>query len=225
MVLPEEDADALVRRFVAGHPDAISQIMCRYYEKMTVMANRLIHNYLIDEALLDRDDAVNLTLFKLWRAAREGQIGSIVSRDDFWKLFSSSLQRNILHARDHGARLKRGGRGTSLAGWDSPQVAAAVSSAASRSGFHRREAIPDDLRSDLLPPDVLTLANEEVERLLGLLHDPLLKSVATMRAQGYTTEEIAHHLGLTTRSIRRKLAEIRRIWAQGRIGAQFSLSR
>lgn len=215
MGLSEVDANALVRCFVAGDPDAVNQIMCRYYAAMAVMAYRLIHNYRVDETLLDGDDAVNVTVFKLWRAAKEGRISSIVSHEDFWKLFSSSLQRNILHARDHGVRLKRGGPGACPAGWDSPEVGAAVRSGASRPGFHRRASIPDDLRSNLLPPDVVTLANEEVERLLGLLRDPLLRSVATMRAEEYTTEEIAHHLGLTTRSIRRKLAEIRRIWADG----------
>lgn len=109
MVLPEEDANSLVRRFVAGHPDAIDQFMRRYYGAMATKAARLIHDYHIDKALLDRDDAVNVTLFKLWRAAREGKLASIVSGDDFWKLFCSNLRRNILHARDHCARLKRGG--------------------------------------------------------------------------------------------------------------------
>ncbi len=86
MLLPKEDANSLVRRFVAGHPDAIDQIARRYYRAMAMRAGCLIHHYHIDEALLDRDDAVNVTLFKLWRAAREGKIPSVGSGADLWKL-------------------------------------------------------------------------------------------------------------------------------------------
>jgi DNA-directed RNA polymerase specialized sigma24 family protein len=215
MVLPQEDANSLVRRFVAGHPDAVDQIMRHYYGAMAMRAARLIHDYHIDEALFDRDDAVNVTLFKLWRAARDGKIPSIISGDDFWKLVCSSLHRNIRNARDYGERRKRGGLGASPLRWDSQQAATGADDAGARHAYHRRDANPNDLCSDSLPPDALTLANEEVERLLSLLHDPVLKSVASLRAEDYTIDEIAHRLGLTSRSIRRKLVEIRRIWSVG----------
>ena len=57
-------------------------------------------------------------------------------------------------------------------------------------------------------------AAEECRHLLGLLGDPELESVALLRMEGYTVEEIAERLGYVPRTIKRKLRLIRGVWEQ-----------
>jgi DNA-directed RNA polymerase specialized sigma24 family protein len=69
--------------------------------------------------------------------------------------------------------------------------------------------------SDHLPtPLMLTVIEEEGQRLLAALTDPRLRQIALWRLEGYTNDEIAVKLELTTRSVERKLQRIRDIWSQ-----------
>lgn len=48
---------------------------------------------------------------------------------------------------------------------------------------------------------------------MAQLEDTTLRSVATWKLEGYTDAEIAARLGCVTRTVERKLARIRSIWA------------
>jgi DNA-directed RNA polymerase specialized sigma24 family protein len=61
-------------------------------------------------------------------------------------------------------------------------------------------------------PEFAAQMREECERLLRGLGDEELKSVALMRMEGYSVEEIAVRLGCVARSVKRKLQLIRSIW-------------
>ncbi len=54
----------------------------------------------------------------------------------------------------------------------------------------------------------------ERERLLGLLGDSRLRSIAVWKWEDYTNEEIAAMLGCTTRTIERKVKVIQAFWAE-----------
>ena len=69
--------------------------------------------------------------------------------------------------------------------------------------------------SDLSPsPQLLVMLEEEGKRLLEQLEDETLRQVAVWRLEGFTNDEIAGKLGLTTRSVERKLHRIREKWSQ-----------
>jgi DNA-directed RNA polymerase specialized sigma24 family protein len=53
---------------------------------------------------------------------------------------------------------------------------------------------------------------EEHHRLLAKLPDDSLRFVAGQKLEGVTNDELATTLGLTTRSIERKLVRIRECW-------------
>ena len=61
-------------------------------------------------------------------------------------------------------------------------------------------------------PEVVAVMVEECERLLGLLTDPVLNTIALRKMEGFTNVEIAAELGVVCRSVERKLNLIRRMW-------------
>jgi DNA-directed RNA polymerase specialized sigma24 family protein len=71
----------------------------------------------------------------------------------------------------------------------------------------------DELIGDAPTPEFLTSMNEEQHRLLSLLRNDQLRRVAVMKIQGYTHEEIAAALGISRRSVIRKVNLIRERWA------------
>jgi DNA-binding CsgD family transcriptional regulator len=52
---------------------------------------------------------------------------------------------------------------------------------------------------------------EEYRRLLERLDDDVLRKVAVLRMEGYTSDEIGSQLGCARRTVARQLALIRRI--------------
>jgi DNA-directed RNA polymerase specialized sigma24 family protein len=61
-------------------------------------------------------------------------------------------------------------------------------------------------------PAFAALVAEEYERLLQILDDDTLRSVAVCKMEGYGNEEIAGKLNMALRTVERKLGLIRRIW-------------
>ena len=55
---------------------------------------------------------------------------------------------------------------------------------------------------------------EECRRLLERLDSPELRSVALLKVEGYSNEEIAAQLGCGLRTVERRLRLIRSIWEQ-----------
>ena len=54
---------------------------------------------------------------------------------------------------------------------------------------------------------------EEYEQLLGRLTQPVLRTIAQLKLEGYANEEIGRRLGCSVRTIERKLWLIRAIWS------------
>ena len=65
-------------------------------------------------------------------------------------------------------------------------------------------------------PELAAQIADECRRLLGLLRDESLRSVALWKMEGYTHEEIAARLGCVRFTVDRKLRAIRQIWDEER---------
>jgi DNA-directed RNA polymerase specialized sigma24 family protein len=63
-------------------------------------------------------------------------------------------------------------------------------------------------------PELLVMLAEEHQRLLECLANDTLRRTAQWRMEGFTNEEIAQKLGVTPRSVERKLKRIRDIWTR-----------
>jgi DNA-directed RNA polymerase specialized sigma24 family protein len=60
--------------------------------------------------------------------------------------------------------------------------------------------------------EVLAIAAEEYQRLMRVLDDDRLRTIARCKLEGHRNEEIADRLGLACRSTERKLQRIRQVW-------------
>jgi DNA-directed RNA polymerase specialized sigma24 family protein len=61
-------------------------------------------------------------------------------------------------------------------------------------------------------PAFAALVADEVRRRLAALRDESLRRVALLRLEGYTNEEIAERQRCSLRTVKRRLALIRRTW-------------
>ena len=93
-----------------------------------------------------------------------------------------------------------------------PQTGAIVPSVAASNTFARNQdyELPAGLRYSRYGNPTVILG----ERLLAKLDDASLKTVALRRLEGHSSEEIAAQLGVSKRTVDRKLHLIRMIWTE-----------
>ena len=92
--------------------------------------------------------------------------------------------------------------------------------AASRGCFRRSEVILDQLPSETPSPEDSIIAEHDVQSFLESLKETVLRGILVKRLEGYTNDEIANNMGMTTRTVERRLATIRRIYSDSMGGAQ-----
>jgi RNA polymerase sigma factor (sigma-70 family) len=76
------------------------------------------------------------------------------------------------------------------------------------------EAHLEELLSAEPSPALAAEMAEECQRLFDLLDSPELRSIAHLKVEGYTNDEIAEKLGCVPRTVERKLQRIRTLWDQ-----------
>ena len=129
------------------------------------------------------------------RRAQRDEFPQLDDRDDLWQvLFVITVRKAIDQARREGRKVRGSGRVRSLAdlaGFDAEQI--------------------EDLEAT---PAFAAQMTEECRRLLDLLDDETLRSVALWKMEGYTNAEIARKLGCVEQTVERKLQRIRRRWGR-----------
>jgi len=150
----------------------------------------------------DEED-VALSVFRcLCNGAQHGRLAEMTDRGDLWRVLVTMTTRKAI---DQQRRLSGKKRGAGRVRGES--VFARPSGEEGTPGIQQF--------GDGLPtPAMLTMIEEEGQRLLAALEDPQLRQVALWKFESYTNNEIAAKLQLTTRSVERKLQRIREIWSQ-----------
>jgi len=143
----------------------------------------------------DEED-VALSAFKsFFRGVEAGRYPQLTDRDDLWRLLVTITAHKAIHVARHVQRQKRGGKASDSGCNDDGNV------------FDLNEVIGQEPS-----PEFSIQVAEELDRLLALLEDPTLQSVAVWKMEGYTSAEIAPRLDCTVRTVERKLRLIRQIW-------------
>ncbi|MCI0682205.1 MAG: ECF-type sigma factor [Gemmataceae bacterium] len=195
-----------VTRWIAalkqGDDRAAAALWQRYFDRLVAMARKKLGA--TPRRAADEED-VALSVFRcLCDGAAHGRFPVLTDRDDLWRLLTTLTLHKAIDQKRRAGGQKRGGgrvRGESVF----------AAGAAGAAGGDDAAGL-DNVLADEPTPEVLATLAEEHARLLGLLDDDTLRQVALGKMEGYTNEELAAKLGLTCRSIERKLNRIRTLW-------------
>lgn len=178
---------------------AAEQLWNRYSSRLVDLAKHKLGK--APKTVADEDDIAQSVFRSLCRGAAAGRFADIRNRDDlWWLLLAITKQKVVDHVRRESAQKR--GAGLTYAETAMPQS-------------DKGDAFNLDwLAGDDPTPDLLVMLEEQSNRLLKLLRDDNLRSVAISRIEGYTVNEIATILAISTRSVERKLQLIRKAWSR-----------
>jgi DNA-directed RNA polymerase specialized sigma24 family protein len=137
----------------------------------------------------DEEDVALSVLDSFFRGAQQGRFPNLKDRTGLWPLLVKMTARKAINQINRQQAKKR----TNKAEQYLPNLA--------------------ELTGSEPTPQFAVEVAEQVQRLLARLSDDQLRTVATMKLEGYTNAEIASHLEIVERSVARKLVRIRTEWA------------
>ncbi len=185
-------------------PEAAARLWDRYAQRLLELAKQRLRA--MPRRAIDEEDVVASVFESLCFGAGEGRFPDLNNRDELWRLLATITHEKAVDQIRHNRAQKRGGgtvRGESVfstgtgAGQSSPPEAGLA------------QAIAEELT-----PDLIVAMQDQLQYLLSLLRDETLRQVAVWRLEGFTNEEIAEKLGVTGRTVERKLNLIREEWRQ-----------
>ena len=184
--------DGSVTRWIAGvrggDPAAVERLWERFFPRLVGLARARLRG--TARLAADEEDVALSALDSFCRRAGEGRYPHLADRDDLWRLLVVITARKAGHLVRDQSRQKRGGAAR-------PDAS---------------ELTPEGVLGRDPTPEFAAQVAEEYQRLMAALGDPEVQTVARMRMEGYTVEEIAGQLGRVPRTIKRWLQLIRRIW-------------
>ena len=189
---PEGSVTHWVALLQSGDEDAARSLWERYFRPLVELARKR----LCGSPLVGEDEQVALSAFDSFcRGARAGHFPDLAGRNNLWGLLLTITMRKVADLVQHEQRKKR-----------HPEVGRISNPS------HSVTTDVGQIVGREPSPEAAAEMAEEFDRLLTRLHKPDLQAVALWKLEGYTNEEIAGRLGRKTRTVERKLEEIRRIW-------------
>jgi DNA-directed RNA polymerase specialized sigma24 family protein len=176
-----------------GDPSAAQGLCDAYFRRLVGLARARLRG--APRRIADEEDVALDAFDSFCRGARAGRFPRLDDRNDLWRILVVITVRKAIDLRNYECRQSRGmGRVQSLAdlSWEGLEL----------------------VDGDGPTIELAAQLAEECRRLMGLLGDPTLQSVAAWRLEGYTNDEIAARLGCVTKTVERKFARIRSKWAR-----------
>jgi RNA polymerase sigma factor (sigma-70 family) len=181
-----------------GDEEAARQLWERYFPYLVRLAQKRLAG--IPRRLEDEEDVALSAFESFCRAADLGRFPDVHDRHSLWRLLSRITHRKAVDL----VRRTRTGLGD-----------ARVRTGSGMSGSKTSTAQPAALVADENDtPDLAAMLADEVRRLLQMLPDEELRTIAVAKMEGYTNEEIAERLGCVERTVERRLKYIRAIWKE-----------
>jgi RNA polymerase sigma factor (sigma-70 family) len=197
--MPDDDS---VSRWLDGlrQGDAadVQRLWDRYFQSLVRVAGARLRGYARRD--YDEEDVALSAFHSLCERVGRGQFPQLADRDDLWRLLVTITARKVISALRHQTRQKRGG-------------GRVVGESAVMGADGLDEGMAQFLGREPTPENAAQFA-EEYERLLSRLNDETLRVIALRKLDGHDTESIAVELGISRRSVDRKLNLIRKIWEE-----------
>jgi len=181
-----------LERFRTGDRSAAVQALwAAYFERLVRLAQRRLGKR--KHAAADAEDVALCAFDSFVRAVEAGRFPRLDDREDLWQVLFLITVRKAADVIESESRTKRGGGMAVLSLTSDAQNAEQIASV------------------DPGPGEVALLA-EQVELLLLQLSEPMLRSIAVWKLEGFTNLEIAKRIGRSEPTVERKLRRIRQIW-------------
>jgi DNA-directed RNA polymerase specialized sigma24 family protein len=180
-----------------GNERATRELWDRYFKRLVgLAAKRLPANV---RRMADEED-VALSAFHSFcdRAARD-QFPELSDRDGLWRLLAVITLRKVVAVVRRGSCLKRGG-------------GLVVGESALLEGPDTDVEGLAQILAHGPSPEIAAQMAEDFTRLMEALADGPLRLIARMKMEGHSSVEIADRVGISSRSVDRKLRLIRSIW-------------
>jgi DNA-directed RNA polymerase specialized sigma24 family protein len=164
--------------------DAARELWEYFFADMSCYARKRLRAMNAATGPADEEDAAERAFTKVCRAIERGKL-KLGHRVDLQKVLRSATAHEVLNLHHRAKR-----------------------SAGTTSDEFVLNQIPDASPS----PELLMLALDACQRLLGLLDDDALRRVALWKLAGWTNEAIRVKLGCSLATVERALAKIRGTW-------------
>jgi RNA polymerase sigma factor (sigma-70 family) len=178
-------------RLKEGDEAAAQQLWNRYFAQLVPLARRRLHGL---ERDIDEEDIALSALKSAMLGMQNNRFPDLHDRTGLWPLLVTITTRKALNEIKR-QRTKKRDRAA-------------------------EEKIPDTesfFRNDPTPEFALQLA-ETIDELVAALGDETLRMIVGMKLAGFTNEDIATKLEVSTRTVVRKLRRIRQEWQEGSQG-------
>jgi DNA-directed RNA polymerase specialized sigma24 family protein len=175
-----------------GDQSAAEGLWEAYFRRLVSLARARLRD--VPRRMADEEDVALSAFDSFCRGARAGRFPRLDDRGDLWQILVVITVRHALSLRNYEGRAKRGGGRVQSLTELPPELF-------------------ESIGGDEPNPELAAQVAEECRRLMARLGDPTLQSVATCKLEGYTNDEIAARLGCVTKTVERKLARIRGMWA------------
>jgi DNA-directed RNA polymerase specialized sigma24 family protein len=186
---PMSSAGSITRwidRLQAGDPAAAQPLWEHYFHRLVDLARRKLG---AKPRVADQEDVALSAFDSFCRGLKRGRFPTLQDRDNLWKLLVVLTARKACHVIRDEQRRKRGGGQTAATAEELERVVSPEPS-----------------------PEFAAELAENCQRLLDLLGDAELRTIALSKMEGYTIDEIAGQRNCAPRTVERKLRLIRGLW-------------
>lgn len=187
----DESVTTWIGLLKAGQEEAALKLWERFFPKLVNLARNKLSGLPRRDA--DEEDIALSAFHAFCRAATCGRVPDLTNRDDLWRTLVLITSGKALDRRRYQLAQKRGG---------------------SREPVKNDLALLEEVVGQEPDPALAALLADECQALLRRLDDHELQQMALLKLEGLTNEEIAGQLGSSLRTVKRRVALIRRSWEE-----------
>lgn len=185
-----------MRQLESGKMDAAQPLWEHFCRRLMHLAGQKLSARL--RRTYDEEDAAISAFHSLCRVVVDQRQSDLVDRDNLWRLLVTITERKVMARVRHEIREKRDIRRTA----GESCFLSVPGKSGGMDSLAGREPTPE------FAAEFADLSGE----LLESLDDATLKQIAQLKLKNYETNEIAEKLGITRRTVERKLLIIRSRW-------------
>jgi DNA-directed RNA polymerase specialized sigma24 family protein len=193
--------------------DSLERLFERHRAHLVVVAAHKIRRLGVDQADIDADGALDLAFVELRDARDRGPAVTSGCGDEFLKLMTVIVDRILNDCKQRSGARKRTGRVAGVAG---PEPGDAGANNRAEAARRRTDIDLDQLASSQPPVDDEVAAKLDSESFLETLPDDHHRHILTLLREGQSIQDISVRLGLSRKTVERKLRYIRQTFRRWR---------